>query len=210
METTVGKVLDALQARAWPHGSLTGLITLLLGVFLWSGWGHFTWMGTISAEGLDLAGALTTEQVDRGELWRLVASVLLHAGWIHLITNLLNIYVLGMFVLALYGHRWTWLTFVVSGISGSLLTWALGTERTVGASGAIFGWIGMLLVIGWKYRAELQGEGGRLFRRTLLWWTVVSLVIGELVPFIDNAAHIGGLLAGVAFGLMAGVRGLET
>lgn len=209
MEETVSQVLDALQERTRPHWSLICLMLVMVAVFMWSGWGHFTWFGTISSEGLDQAGALNTELVDAGEFWRLGMSVILHAGWLHLITNLLNIYVLGMFVLALYGHRWTWIPFLFSGMSGSLLTWAFGTERTVGASGAIFGWIGMLLVIGWKYRSDLQGEGGQLFRRSLLGWTVISIIIGELVPFIDNTAHIGGLLAGVAFGAMIGIREAE-
>jgi len=206
MEETIAVVLDDIQDRSIPHWSVSLLVTVLFLLFLWSGWGHFTWFGTIGAVALDDAGALNTALVDKGELWRLAMSVFLHAGWIHLLTNLLNIYVLGMLVHRLYGTIWLWFTFGLSGCAGSLLTWGLSTERTVGASGAIFGWIGLLLVVGWKYRSALQGEGGRLFRHTLLGWTIFSLVLGELIPFIDNAAHLGGLLVGVTIGWMMKVR----
>ena len=55
---------------------------------------------------------------------------------------------------------------------------------------------------GWKHRHNLLGEGGRLLRRTMAFWTLLSLGVGWLVPFIDNAAHIGGLLVGLALGMM--------
>ena len=206
MEQTVDQVLDDLQERRRPPWSVTILILVLLCCYLLSGFGNWNIWGAINAEALEHYGALRTDLVDEGQIWRLGTSVMLHAGWIHFVVNVLNVYVLGLFIVYFYGNAWFWGSFVLSGLNGSLLTWALGTERTVGASGALFGWIGMLLVIGWKYRAELQGNGGELFRRSLLGWTVVSLIIGGVVPFIDNAAHIGGLAIGIALGLLAEVR----
>ena len=70
-----------------------------------------------------------------------MTSIFLHAGWVHLIVNGLNMYALGALVQRMYGTLWMWLSFMLCGISGSLLTWAFATERTVGASGAILdGW----------------------------------------------------------------------
>ncbi len=207
MEQTVDEVLNQITDRRRPPWSVSVLLLLLICVYLVSGFGQWTWWGGIHVDALDAFGALRTDLVDQGEVWRLGASVLLHAGWFHCIVNILNVYFLGLFIVSFYGNRWFWGSFILAGLNGSLLTWALGTSRTVGSSGALFGWIGMLLVIGWKYRSDLQGSGGELFRRSLLGWTILSLIIGELVPFIDNAAHFGGLIVGIAIGILADVKG---
>ena len=201
MEKTIDDVLFHLQD--WQRfRAVLLLVAVNVFAFLYSGWGHFDWMGSISASRLDTVGALNTSLVDYGQFWRLLTSVFLHAGWAHLLINGLNMYAFGALIVRLYGTLWMWGTFVVCGLSGSLLTWALNTDRTVGASGALFGWMGILFVLGWKHRRNLKGEGGVLLRRTLAFWTVVSLIVGWMVPFIDNAAHIGGLLAGLGFGMI--------
>ena len=201
MEKTIDDVLFNLQdwRRFKP---VLVLVALNLVAFLYAGWGHLSLLGIISAGRLDQVGALNTSLVDEGEVWRLLTSIFLHAGWVHLIVNGLNMYALGALVQKLYGSLWMLLSFVLCGFSGSILTWAFATERTVGASGAIFGWMGILCVLGWKYRADLRGEGGRLLRRTMAFWTLLSLGVGWAVPFIDNAAHIGGLLVGLALGMI--------
>ena len=201
MEATIEDVLFHLHEwRRFPSVLLLAGLHVVL--FVCVGWGHFTFLGMITAERLDAVGALNTRLVDQGQLWRLWASIFLHAGCVHLIVNALNLYALGALVNRLYGSLWMWGSFLICGVSGSLLTWALGTYRTVGASGAIFGWMGMLWVLGWKHRRTLVGEGGRLFRSSLAIWTVVSLLIGWWIPFIDNAAHIGGLVVGVTLGIL--------
>ena len=208
MEKTIDDVLFNLQD--WQRFRM---VVLLVGVnvfaFLYAGWGHFDWMGTISASRLDAVGALNTSLVDYGQFWRLFTSVFLHAGWIHLLVNALNMYAFGALIHRIYGTTWMWVSFVTCGLSGSLLTWALNTDRTVGASGALFGWMGMLFVLGWKHRTGLQGAGGVLLRRTLAFWTFASLIVGWMVPFIDNAAHIGGLLAGLTFGMILDPKGMD-
>ena len=201
MEKTIDDVLFNLQD--WrKFAPVLVLVGLNLSIFVSAGWGHLSLLGIISASRLDHVGALNTSLVDDGEIWRLLTSIFLHAGWVHLIVNGLNMYALGALVYRLYGTLWMWLSFVLCGLSGSMLTWALGTERTVGASGAIFGWMGILCVLGWKHRHNLLGESGRLLRHTMVFWTVLSLGVGWVVPFIDNAAHIGGLLVGLALGMM--------
>ena len=200
MEKTIEDVLVHLQEwRRYPM--VVGLLLFETLVFFWSGWGYWSW-GVISASRLDSMGALNTRLVDQGEFWRLLSSIFLHAGWFHWVINSLNLYVLGVLVQRLYGSLWMMAAFVLARLSGSILTWGMATPRTVGASGAIFGWMGMLVVLGWKYRRELQGDGGNMLRQTMPIWTVVSLLLGWLVPMIDNAAHIGGLSIGMALGLL--------
>lgn len=201
MEKTIDEVLFNLQD--WrKFTAVLVLVGINLSCFVIAGWGHLSFLGIISANRLDQVGALNTSLVDDGEVWRLVTSIFLHAGWVHLIVNGLNMYALGALVHRLYGTLWMWLSFLLCGLSGSMLTWAFGTERTVGASGAIFGWMGILCVLGWKHRHNLRGEGGKLLRRTMVFWTLLSLGVGWVVPFIDNAAHIGGLLVGLALGVL--------
>ena len=201
MEKTIDDVLFNLHD--WRQFTSVLVLTLInVGAFLYAGWGYLSLFGIISATRLDQVGALNTALVDNGEVWRLLTSIFLHAGWVHLIVNGLNMYALGALVQRIYGTLWMWLSFILCGISGSLLTWALATERTVGASGAIFGWMGVLCVLGWKHRHKLNGEGGRLLRRTMVFWTLLSLGVGWAVPFIDNAAHMGGLLVGIALGMI--------
>jgi rhomboid protease GluP len=170
--------------------------------YVYSGMGNWDAWGGITTSGLDKAGSLRTSLVDDGEFWRLWASIFLHAGLLHLVLNMLNLYCLGILVEKIYGRVRFVLVYGLSGLTGSFVTWSFGTERTVGASGAIFGLIGMLLIFGWKYRSKLQGSNGRFLRRQLAFWSVVTLCLGFVLPMIDNAAHIGGLITGIVLGIL--------
>src|SRR5581483_7470574 len=72
-----------------------------------------------------------------------------------------------------------------------------------GASGAIFGLCGVLLVFGYKYRADLPPVFRRAFGAGVLPMIAINLLIGYLVPFIDNSAHVGGLMTGIVLAVLA-------
>src|SRR5260370_27920208 len=80
----------------------------------------------------------------------------------------------------------------------------LGDGPSVGASGALFGLIGVLFVFGIKYRKELPEGFKRAFGTGMLPTILLNLFIGFTVTVIDNAAHLGGLLAGVVLALIVG------
>jgi rhomboid protease GluP len=136
--------------------------------------------------------------------WRLMSATVLHAGIIHLAFNMWALWDVGRVAERFYGTLQFLMIYLLSGLFGSLasLFFAGKVAVSVGASGAIFGVIGALL-------AALAGQRGRLPRglaasllRSLLMFVAVSLVLGFTLGVVDNAAHLGGLLAGF---LMASV-----
>jgi rhomboid protease GluP len=145
-------------------------------------------------------------KVDGGELWRLVSCVFLHGDGLHLLLNGLALFALGRLCESLYGSaRFAWL-FVLSGMCGAAFSWLGGNTTSVGASGGIFGLMGAAMVFGWRYQAQLPPHMSHFLRRSLLPWVVLNLVIGLLIPFIDNLGHIGGLVGGAVLGTFIGNR----
>jgi rhomboid protease GluP len=152
------------------------------------------------------AGALSTRQIDQGQFWRLPRSLFLHADLLHLVFNGAALIVLGRLGEAIFGKaRLLWI-FLICGLAGAALSWSAGAVRTVGSSGALFGLLGAEVVFGWKYRALLQGMFGDLLRRRLAFWGVLNLLLGTLLPMIDNYSHFGGFLAGLVMGMICDSR----
>lgn len=126
------------------------------------------------------------------EWWRIVSSMFLHIGLIHLIMNMIAVYYLGTLVERIYGSFRFFIIYMLAGIGGGLASFAFTTNVSAGASGALFGLFGALLFFGLIYK--------RLFFQTigmnLLILIGINIVFGFTVPQIDNSAHIGGLIAG--------------
>jgi rhomboid protease GluP len=140
--------------------------------------------------------------------WRLLTSVFLHGGPAHLLLNLSALLLLGLLAEAKVG-RWSWLlTYLLSGVGGSLASWwwHAGANNSVGASGAIFGLYGLLLasLLTRSHFHTRQDRAGII--GLLLYFALGSLVGGLEGPATDNAAHLGGLLTGFVVGLLLGLR----
>jgi rhomboid protease GluP len=144
-------------------------------------------------------GALVPALVARGGVWRLVSSMFLHAGFVHLALNMLSLYFLGAFVEVALGRARFLALYLTSGLAGGLAYLYSGdfNGSVVGASGAIFGLLGG--VLGYSLRRGTFSWQNPLIRQLLI-LTVLNLYIGFSIPNISNAAHIGGLLSGLAFG----------
>lgn len=154
---------------------------------------------------LGRAGGLTHAAL-HGEPWRAASSLFLHADALHLALNGLALWGLGELCEALYGPvRFLWL-FLLCGLGGSLVSLTGNTEVTVGASGSLFGLMGAAMVFGWRYRRVLPADLGALLRRQLLPWVALNLGIGAVLPFVDNRAHVGGLVTGLFLGSILGNR----
>ncbi|MDT7808572.1 MAG: rhomboid protease GluP [Acidobacteriota bacterium] len=164
-----------------------------------------------------------------GQWWRFVTPVFLHVqlpglGPLHLLSNMYGLFMLGPFVEKLYGSaRFVviWVLTGVVGVAASYLAvrpeWAHGAlgqflfksydSPSAGASGALFGLMGVLFVFGIKYRHELPEGLKRAFGTGLLPTLLINLFIGYVGRgFIDNAAHLGGLLSGMGLGLVVGYK----
>lgn len=143
-----------------------------------------------------------------GEYYRLFTSIFLHAGIMHLLCNMYSLYVLGPQVESFYGKIKYLSIFIISGISGSLLSTALSGNNTisVGASGAIFGLLGSILYFGYHYRVYL----GNVLKSQIIPLIILNLAIGFTFSGIDNLAHIGGLIGGVFTSMAVGVPDKST
>lgn len=200
------------MARPWLTIGLLGamiLVHLALGLVMWSE-GQADPVGALvlvrPAELLVRAGAQSQAEIQAGQLWRLVSCVFLHNDGLHLFMNGLALLGLGRLCESLFGRPRFLFLFLVAGLAGSTLSYLGGHRLSVGASGAVFGLMGAPIVFGWRHRDELPVGLGDQLRRALLPWLGLNLMVGVMLPFIDNLAHVGGLLMGGALASLLGNR----
>jgi rhomboid protease GluP len=139
-----------------------------------------------------------------GEWWRLGSALFLHFGALHLVMNMWALWDGGQLVERMYGHLRFAAIYFISGISGNLLSLVShhGQAISGGASGAIFGVYGALLVCLWRERRLLQPREFRWLFWGASGFAALTIVLGLLIPGIDNAAHIGGFLTGLLGGVV--------
>ncbi len=158
---------------------------------------------TFSATSLAIFGGNNLLLVQNGEVWRILTSAFLHVGLIHLVVNMYSLAIIGTQVETFIG-KWKFLfIYFISAIGGNLLSLVFSQANvvSVGASGALFGLMGALLYFGYHYRLYLS----EAIRNQIIPIILINLLIGFIVPGIDNVAHIGGLIGGylasMAFGI---------
>jgi len=134
-----------------------------------------------------------------GQWWRLLTAAFLHGGVMHIVFNLYALRGLGTllehffdarrFLVVYFGALWT---------SSVLVTlFATPDSKTVGASGAIMGVLGALVIFYWRYRTLLVG--GQHYLTEMLKMAAINVLIG-LTPHISFWGHFGGLLGGLLLG----------
>jgi membrane associated rhomboid family serine protease len=131
------------------------------------------------------------------EWWRLITSTFLHGGLVHIALNMVGLYWLGTIIEQALGTTRFLLVYFVSGLAGSAAAlWMDPLSPTVGASGAIFGLIGALLILEYMATGSLMGQAMVLI--------LVNLAITFSLPGISVGGHLGGLAGGIVatYGLM--------
>ncbi|WP_231622392.1 rhomboid family intramembrane serine protease [Halobacillus karajensis] len=154
---------------------------------------YIEWVGdSTSVDTLIDYGAKFNPAIMEGEWWRIVTSMFLHIGILHLFMNMFALYYLGTAVEKLYGTWRFTLIYVFAGLFGGVASFMLNPHVAAGASGAIFGLFGALLFFGVQHK--------QLFFRTMGWNLItivlINILFGLLVPQVDNGAHIGGMAGG--------------
>ena len=149
-------------------------------------------------------GGNAASEVQRGQWWRLLSAVFLHSGLMHLTMNMAGLLCTGPTVERVYGSRRFLLLYLGAGLTGSALSLHFSAQHGTagGAAGAVFGVAGALLVAALRHR--------RFLPTMLSFYTLAGigllLLDGMLRGFgsgrVDNAAHVGGLLAGCLLALI--------
>ena len=158
-------------------------------------------LGSTQDAGLMLEwGAAYTPLILEGQWYRLFSSMFLHFGLGHLFNNMFLLLFMGDLLEKLVG-KWRYLLiYLGSGLAGNLLSlfWELRTGDmyvSAGASGAIFGVVGGVLVLVLKNRGRVQD----VTVRRLGFMVLLTIYYGFQTVGVNNAAHIGGLLGGILF-----------
>lgn len=141
-----------------------------------------------------------------GDAWRLLTSMFLHVGLIHILLNMYMLYVFGPLVEEQFGSKRFTLIYLLSGLFGSLVSAEYhGAQGNIvvaaGASGALMGiagaYIGHWIVSNARHEPQARlGASGPLAQTIGL-----NLVLGFINPGVDNACHIGGLIGGIVLGI---------
>ncbi len=136
-----------------------------------------------------------------GEYWRLFTSMFLHGDYMHVLFNSFACYALGHIFLSFFSFQRLLIVCLFAGLIGGLGSMVFYPVATsVGASGAILGILGYLMVVGLRFRKIISWN----FTTQMIWIAVSMAIIGLAgFDFIDNAAHGGGLLGGMILALFA-------
>jgi len=149
-----------------------------------------------------------------GEWWRIATSIFVHFGWIHIGTNMWCLWNLGLLGEPLLGEFGMIAAYLLTGIAGNLLSVAVhpglpeqGGVLSAGASGAVFGIAGVLLMLLRSPLLPIPAFERKKLQRSVWYFALLNFVVdfGLLVAHtrlqVDNMAHLGGFLSGIALGI---------
>jgi rhomboid protease GluP len=184
-------------------------------VFLWMTFSGISIVAPTPEQLLNAGADYGPAVLVMGEWWRLLTATFVHVGIIHLATNMWCLWNLGLLGEPLLGPFGMLAAYVLTGIGGNLLSTAVhpgvaggsGGIVGAGASGAVFGLAGVLILLLKSPLLPLPQIEVQRLRRSVIWFAVLNFVIGAGTWFartslqIDNMAHLGGFLSGLAFAL---------
>jgi membrane associated rhomboid family serine protease/Flp pilus assembly protein TadD len=138
-----------------------------------------------------------------GQWWRLFTYMFLHGGIFHIAMNMWCLWNLGWLCESIYGRFTYAAIYLITGVAGGLASVGWNPSvLSVGASGALFGLTGALIASFYLGEFTLSGINIKGTLSSLLFFTGFNLFLGRMVPGIDNACHVGGLVSGLMLGAM--------
>jgi rhomboid protease GluP len=148
-------------------------------------------------------GVKSNAEIAQGQWWRFITPIFIHIGLLHLLFNSYALWIVGPQVEKLYGSESFVVLYVLTGIAGVAGSYFYHPYSiSAGASGAIFGLFGVLLVFGLRYRNAIPPDFKRAVGTGVLPVIVLNLIIGFTIPAIDNSAHVSGLVAGAILAVL--------
>lgn len=157
-------------------------------------------------------GATNPDLILSGQWWRLITATFVHVGLLHIATNMWCLWNLGLLGEPLLGPIGLTAVYLLTGLAGNLLSLAFNVilrdhlSVGAGASGAVFGIAGILIVLLSNHKLPIPWSELKRLRRSVIQFAALNLVIGLATVFtniirIDNFAHLGGFLYGLALGV---------
>lgn len=156
--------------------------------------------GSESADTLYAMGAITPDTLRDGQAWRLVTSCFLHIGLVHLAGNAMTLFWLGRLAERLYGPLRYLGIFIAAGLGGALLSVWVAPALEAGASGAIWGLMGALLMGSWRNRDVAGRISGKEIRQSIIAVVILNAIF-SFSPGVSLSAHLGGCLTGAILAL---------
>lgn len=144
------------------------------------------------------AFAATGYHIQAGEPWRLLTHAFVHGGLVHVLFNGFALLAFGPTVERWLGSARFGLLYAVSAVAGGVAAvyWQGPVAGLVGGSGALFGMMGAVLALNMRAGRHLLDFLDYAGPRSFIGLIVANLIIGAILPFVSNAAHVGGLVAG--------------
>jgi rhomboid protease GluP len=184
-----------------PHARFTTILILLInaGIYVAS---ELPGLRTgFSGATLFEAGAKYGPLIEAGQWWRLITAGFLHGGILHILMNSWVLFDLGTQTEETYGTSRYLVIYFASTITGFLAsTYWSPNIPSVGSSAGIFGLLGAMIAFGLRDRTSY----GAAVRSHYVQWAIYALILSALISNIDNAAHVGGGLGGLAIAYAAG------
>ena len=149
-------------------------------------------------KGIIMLGAKWNEGITNGEYWRFFTCALLHGSLMHLFLNLAGLYIFGQELESIYGPIKFLFICLLTSWGSTLTSYAFSSGTAIGASGIVFGIIGSLIAFYFSQKGKVTGADYKF--KSMYTLVIINLVLGFMIPRIDNSAHIGGILTGLLSG----------
>lgn len=187
---------EGFTDKLMPNGNMAVPLLLLVNS------AFFVGIHVSGSNALPTYGAKWLPAILNGDWWRLITAGYLHVQFFHIFMNMMSLYNLGPIVEEIYGTKRLFTLYTVATFAGFFLSalWAPGTH-SLGASAGIFGLLGALIAVGMHSNSPIAQH----LRNQCLMNAGIGLVMGFVLPMIDNAAHLGGLAGGFAIAYVAGL-----
>jgi rhomboid protease GluP len=152
-------------------------------------------------------GAIVPDIIYTGEYWRLFTAMFVHFGFIHFLANMGGLMIIGLRVEKRLGHIPVLIIYLLGGLAASLCSLFFTRGYAAGASGAVFALDGAALAYTFLTKKPIE----ELTNQVMFMYILVGIAMGFGMAGIDNAAHVGGLLTGLALGaVITKLRGERT
>lgn len=143
-------------------------------------------------------GAKDPVSIALGEYFRFFTPMFVHIGFVHFAFNTWALYVFAYQLEHLFGEKFFLALYLTAGVMGNIASSVFTLALSAGASGALFGLLGAGFTVERLFRRKLERATGQKYRSGMYTVMVVgNLILGLVIPQIDNAAHIGGLISGM-------------